>query len=179
VNVKQAMGRWKRMAGMQRAVLFAPVLAMVLGAVACNQSPSLSDGDRASIYGAVARQLYTVDHTFGEPPDFPTVYLVLEEDHEVSASVETTVIADLADLPAVFEWIASRGDVSLNEETGEVKGGGAIFTLGSIELQDDGSVHVAASIYFANLGAGGRTYVLRQANGHWSVVGDTGAIWMS
>ena len=34
------------------------------------------EDDAVAIYAAVVRQLYTVDHTFGEPPNFPVIYLL-------------------------------------------------------------------------------------------------------
>lgn len=159
--------------------LIALTMTLTLALLAACTTATLSDGDQAAIYAAVARQLYTVDHTFGEPPNFPVVYLVGDENTHVEESVQTSVVTALDDLPAVFVWVASRTEVSLDDETGGVEGGGAIFTLGNIKPQDDGSVQVSASLYFANLGAGGRTYVLKRVNGSWSVVGDTGAIWIS
>ena len=52
-------------------------------------------------------------------------------------------------------------------------------TLGDIQTQEDGTVQVEGSLYFANLGAGGRTYILERVDGEWRVAGDTGVIWMS
>ena len=172
------MLRDMRRRGLQSIILTVTMVLLALSACATPVS-SLSDDDRVDIYAAVARQLYTVDHTFGELPNFPIVYLVGDENTHVGKPVQVSVVAALDDLPAEFLWEASRTEVSLDNETGKVEGGGAIFTIGTIEPQADGSVQVAASLYFANLGAGGRTYILKRVDGHWSVVGDTGVIWMS
>lgn len=149
---------------------------------------TLSDDDQSAIYAAVARQLYTVDHTFGDdPPNFPTVYLVgntyspmqVDSHIDVEESVQKAVVAALNDLPAEFIWVESRDEVPIDERTSGVKGGGAIFTLGSIELQEDGTVHVMASLYFADLGGGGTTYILERVDGDWRITGRAGPSWMS
>ena len=58
-------------------------------------------------------------------------------------------------------------------------GKGVIFTFGNIQAQNDGSVHVSASLYFASLGAGGRTYILSKVDGVWKITGKTGVEWIS
>lgn len=100
--------------------------------------------DRAGIYAAVIRQLYTVDHTFGEPPNFPVLYIVYntmdsigDPDAPQSASIalpeelRTAVTDRLSDLPAEYRWVGSQNEVQL-ENGGIVPGGGAIVTLGNI-----------------------------------------------
>jgi hypothetical protein len=58
-------------------------------------------------------------------------------------------------------------------------GKSALITLGNIHVQEDGSVHVSASLYFASLGATGKTYILKKVDGKWVVDGKTGAEWIS
>jgi hypothetical protein len=60
-----------------------------------------------------------------------------------------------------------------------VKDGGAIITLGNIDLQKNGSIQLAGSIYIANLAAGGITYVLEKKNGVWEITGTTQVRWIS
>ncbi len=156
---------------------------------------ALGQNDEVAIYSAVIRQLYLVDHTFAELPSFPVVYLLritddsvgdpnaprAREPHEVSATVQESVISALAaqpDLPAKFVWVDSRDQVPMDAYS-RVEGNGAIFTLGNIHPQPDGTVLVPASLYFASLGAGGRTYILRLMDGTWQIVGDTGVEWIS
>jgi hypothetical protein len=68
----------------------------------------------------------------------------------------------------------------VNEKNGMVEDGkGVVFTLGNIQPQNDGTVHVPASLYFANLGAGGRTYILTKVDGVWTITGTAGAEWIS
>ena len=155
-------------------------------------SLAIAKDDQAAIYAAVVRQMYTVDHTFDEPPNFPVVYLVRTTDDSVGdpgalrtaprvllEAVQTAVVNALADLPAEFRWVDDADEVPRDEKNGTVAGGGAIFTLGNIHIRQDGSVLVSASLYFAMLGAGGRTYVLERMDGVWQVTGNTGVQWIS
>ena len=66
-----------------------------------------------------------------------------------------------------------------DSNTGVVEGNGAIITLGNVHFQEDGSAFVSASIYVANLAAGGLTYIVERIDGTWQVVGDTGVRWMA
>lgn len=151
---------------------------------------NLSEDDQAAIYAAVVRQLYTVDHTCGEPPNFPVVYLERTtydgigdpdipqvESRVLPESVQTVVVDALADLPAEFLWVDGHHTVPMDASS-TVVGGGAIFTLGNIHIQEDNSVLVPASLYLATEGAGGRTYVLEKVDGVWQVTGDTGVQWI-
>lgn len=150
----------------------------------------LSKDDQAAIYAAVVHQLYTVDHTFGEPPNFPVVYLERTPDdgtgdpdipqvesRVLPESVQTAVVDALADLPAEFLWVDGHHTVPMDASS-TVVGGGAIFALGNIHIQEDNSVLVPASLYVATEGAGGRTYVLEKVDGVWQVTGDTGGQWI-
>ena len=66
----------------------------------------------------------------------------------------------------------------LDPDTDAVLDGGAVFTVGNVHVGED-HVLVSASLYFASLGAGGRTYVLERVEGRWQVTGDTGVQWIS
>lgn len=154
----------------------------------------VDDDDLASIYTAVARQLYVVDHTFEKGHQFPAVYILATTDDSVgdpdaprgeSQAIPEAVrqavsdaLADDPQVPAAVTWVESRDEVPMDDKD-TVEGGGAIFTLGNPHFQTDGSVHVSASLYFAMLGAGGRTYILQEVDGEWRIVGNTGVEWMS
>ena len=156
--------------------------------------PTLSADEQteADIYTAVVRQLYTVDHTFGsEPPNFRIIYLVeatndragdpgisQTESKRLLESVQVTITAALDDLTAKVEWVEHFSEVPFNSNS-TVKGNGAVITLGNIHFQEDGTALVSGGIYFANLGAGGRTYILERIDGTWQITGDTGTIWIS
>lgn len=152
--------------------------------------PASTPWDPAEIYALVVRQLYTVDHTFGQAPQFPQVYLLRQTDDSVGASGapgnsqtippgdQQRIVDLLADLPTEFVWVDSRDDVPL-DEVGGVTGGGAMITLGNISPQPDGSLHVPASIYIGMLAAGGQTYVLQTVDGAWRITGISGPAWMS
>jgi ABC-2 type transport system permease protein len=150
------------------------------------------EDEQTQIYAAVIRQLYTVDHTFEQAPNFPIVYLVRStqdgigdpdaprsDSQVLPEAVQEAVTASLADLPAKLVWVDDRAEVPLDDQTGAVSGGGVIVTVGNIHLDEEGRASVSASLYFANLGAGGRTYVLEQVGGTWQVTGDTGVQWIS
>lgn len=173
--------------------LIALTLTLTLSTLTACTAPAstLSENDRAAIYAAAVRQLYTVDHTFGnEPPNWPVIYLLRDTDDTVGdprvtetnssrlqESVQEAIIAALDDLPADFIWVNNRDEVPMDR--GSVEGNGAIITLGNIYLQDNSSVQVAASIYFARAGAGGATYIIEQVDRIWKVTGNTGARWIS
>jgi hypothetical protein len=162
-------------------------------AVPPSRAGPLTEDDQAAIYAAVVRQLYTVDDTFGgQGPDFPVIYIVQTTDDSVGDpnlpqldsqpipdAVRSAVTAALADLPAEIHWVAGRADVPLEQPGDRVKDGGVEMTLGNIQVQPDGSALVSAQLYFAMLGAGGRTYVLKQVDGKWAITGTTGAEWIS
>lgn len=155
---------------------------------------ALDDDDLAEIYVAVVRQLYLVDHTFEPGHEFPAIYILTTTDdgagdpsapqgegqaipEAVQQAVSDALAADPA-IPATVTWVAGRDEVPMDAND-TVEDGGAIFTLGNAHPQDDGKVLVSASLYFAMLGAGGRTYVLEQVDGEWQVAGSTGVEWMS
>jgi ABC-2 type transport system permease protein len=153
---------------------------------------SLSDQDLAAIYLAVVRQMYLVDHTFEEGHRFRAIYLLTTTDDTVGdpgaprsdggwipgfvQQVVTEELAADAEITASLNWVQSRDEVPM-DANGSVEGG-VIFTLGNAHRQDDGSILVSASLYFANLGAAGRTYILEQGDTGWHVVGQTGVGWM-
>ena len=181
---------------MKRKLLWLILLSLTLTlstlASCATPASTLSEDDQAEadIYAAVVRQLYTVDHTFGEPPNFPIVYLLRATDDRagdpretearssiVAESVRGAIVAALDNLPAEFIWVDDRDEVPMDR--GMVEGNGVIITLGNVHFQEDSSALVSASIYIANLAAGGRTYIVKQVDGIWQVVGDTGVIWIS
>lgn len=146
--------------------------------------------DPAEIYALVVRQLYTVDHTFGQPPLFPVVYLLRQTNDSVGApgspvgsqtifpGDQQRIVSFLSDLPARFVWVDSMDDVPL-DSVGVVVDGGAAMTLGNIAEQPDGSLQTPAGIYIGSLAAGGQTYVLHFADGVWQITGIAGPRWMS
>jgi hypothetical protein len=152
--------------------------------------PVSTPWDPAEIYALVVRQLYTVDHTFGQAPLFPVVYLLRQTDDSVSASGapsnsqtifpgdQQRIVSLLADLPADFVWVDSRDDVPL-DSVGVVAENGAMITLGNISQQPDGALYTPASIYIGSLAAGGQTYVLEAVDGVWRISGVSGPIWIS
>lgn len=148
---------------------------------------NLTEEDQAQIYAAVARQLYTVDHTFGDKsPNWPALYLVSVPTDQGGTGerlydqITEDVTQQLGDLPSIITWVESEKDVVKDPESGQIdEGKGAIITFGNIMPQADGTVQVPASLYFSSLGATGKTYVLSQIDGVWQVTGTTGVEWIS
>lgn len=154
------------------------------------QSP-FSKEDQAEIYAAVIRQLYKVDHPFGEPPSFPVVYVVYNTmdsigdpdapgsgSQVIPESLRAAVTDRLADLPADVIWVSNRDEIPLSDD-GSVQGGGVIVTVGNIHPGETVSALVSASLYIASLAATGKTYILEKQGGRWQVTGDTGFQWIS
>jgi hypothetical protein len=169
------------------------LLLFVLIAAGCaGTAVEPTEDDTAAIYAAVIRQIYTEDDTFGGTLQPPTLYILGTTDDRagepgsgeanaapISSSVRERVSALLADLPAEMVWVETQDEVPLEPDTGAVVDGGALITLGNVTPQRGGSVHVPASIYVANLAAGGQTYVLEELDGVWTVTGNTGVEWIS
>ncbi len=155
-------------------------------------STTLSEEDRTAIYTAAIRQMYTRDHTFEDQfAGFAVVYLLRVTDDGVGdpnaprgdsqilpESVQQTVVEALSDLPARWVWIDRSVDAPRDEQ-GVINDNGAIFTLGNIYLNGQGTAFVSALLYFSPLGGGGQTYVLQKNDGTWQVTGKTGVTWIS
>jgi hypothetical protein len=169
------------------------LLLFVLIAAGCaGTAVEPAEDDTAGIDAAVIRQIYTEDDTFGGTLQPPTLYILGTTDDRagepgsreanaapISSTVRERVSALLADLPAEMVWVETQDEVPLEPDTGAVVDGGALITLGNVTPQRGGSVHVPASIYVANLAAGGQTYVLEAVEGVWTVTGNTGVQWIS
>jgi len=152
-----------------------------------------TQSEKAAIYATVVRQLATEDDTFGGNLNPTTLYIIRNTDDSAGNPVsgeksDSKMIADsviskisslLTDLSVEIIWIDKFEDAKFEESGSAVKQGGVIITLGNIYPQEDSSVHVAGSIYIANLAAGGSTYILEQVDGSWKITGRVGPVWMS
>jgi hypothetical protein len=153
------------------------------------------DADNTSeIYAAIARRYYTIDHTFGDKsPNWEGLYLVARTDDSVGdpdtqrakpVDLPNEIISGVAqrlnDLPTKLMWVDKRESVQTNPENGTLDNGqSAMIVFGNIHKQNDGTVHVPASLYFSSLGATGKTYILSNENGYWEIIGTTGVEWIS
>ena len=149
---------------------------------------AVSDDDRAQIYAAAVRQIYTVDHTFGsDPPEFPFVYIVTTTDdgslldapareaQEIPAELQQAIEALLSDLPFDVIWIASLDEAPVDPNNGSIADGlGIVITLGNILPQEGGAVHLPVFMVCGGLCALGKTYVLEHVEGGWQVTGSVG-----
>ena len=174
-----------------RNLLLIFVVISVL-ATGCGPMPAqITEQDTIAIYEAVIRQVFLVDDTGGGMIEKPTVYIVRATDDSMSDpsmeqtasvilsdTIQKAITNELADLPTKVVWVDSFDQVELNSDS-TVRGGGVIFTLGNIKVENSDKVLVSASIYFASLGSGGKTYIVEKIDGVWTVTGDTGVEWIS
>lgn len=178
----------------KRTFLLVGVVLLTAGLLAaCAGAPTVdSPADEATIYAAAVRQLYTVDHTFGDPPNWPTVYVVSTTDDTVGAlqgeadpltlpaETQQAIAEALSDLPTEIVWIGDRSEAPISDQDGTVDDGNAVIvTLGNFHPQMDGSVQLPASLYCGYLCGTGTTYVIEQVGGTWQVTGTTGPAWIS
>ncbi|MBI5932923.1 MAG: hypothetical protein HY867_04385 [Chloroflexi bacterium] len=174
-----------------RNLLLIFVIISVL-ATGCGPKPAqITEQDTIAIYEAVIRQVFLVDDTGGGTIEKTTLYIVRATDDAagdpsmersdtaiLSDTIQKAITNELADLPTKVVWVDNFDQVELNSDS-MVRGEGVILTLGNIKVTNSAEVLVSASIYFASLGAGGRTYIVEKINGVWTVTGDTGVIWVS
>lgn len=145
---------------------------------------------QAEVYAAVVKQLYYLDHTYSETPNFPVIYLVEMTDdsagdpsitsspsNAIPSEVQEIIEKRLLDLPAEVRWTADAEDVPRDPETQIVAENGALITLGNIHLQEE-QLLVAGSIETGMLSGGGRTYSLENLDGQWQVTGFVGEPWL-
>ncbi len=146
----------------------------------------LDTDDAAAIYELVIRQVCGPDDTFGGSLDPAVAYVVgttggasMDPDAPVTElmllpdSLEEAISDRLSDAPFEVVWVESEADVERDAD-GRVSGNGVIVTLGSLAIQEDGSVAVSGQIYIANLAAGLRTYVIEMVDGVWTITGTVG-----
>ncbi|MFC2038628.1 hypothetical protein ACFLUG_02530 [Chloroflexota bacterium] len=173
----------------KKLFLLVMVVVLILLSACSLPEPGFEADDQAAIYTAVISYVYRVDNTFGDK-EFSVVYLTRYSDDSVgdpvsteaspeliSEPVQAAIIVGLEGLPAEIIWVDDTEQVPVEE--GMVAGDGAIITVGNIHQQWDGTVQVPASIYFANLGAGGATYIVEKIDDIWTVTGNTGPRWIS
>ncbi len=147
------------------------------------------------IYGAVARQLFTIDNTFGSdaPPNWPILYLAQNTDDSVGdpnqvvgkpvvidEKIEENITSLLRDLPTEIRWTPLTSDTQNDPKNGLlISGDAALITFGNPHSMSDGTVQVSASLVFGSKGGTGKTYILSNNNGNWVITGTTGVGWIS
>jgi hypothetical protein len=178
---------------MRETVLILAVL-LLLAAAGCtateetNDDPDAADtNDDAQIYAAAIRQIYDVDHSFGDPPGWPLVYAVTTTtdsamvdtpsapSQKLAADLQEAIAAELANEPFELIWIEAFDDAPIDPANGQISDGdGIIITLGNIHSQDDGTVQLPFFMTCGGLCGIGKTYVLNQVDGVWQIFGSVG-----
>ena len=154
--------------------------------------PTSAAGDDPQIYAAGIRQIYTVDHSFGQAPGWPLVYVVSVTDDSVmidapgapsqtlSVDTQQAITAELSGEPFELIWITAFDDAPIDPTNGQIAGGdGIIISLGNIHHQEDGTVQLPFFMTCGGLCGIGKTYVLQRAGGEWAVSGSVGPEIMS
>ena len=175
------------------AILLAFIFVLALSG--CGQggaSGVLDKAEAGQIYAAAVSEIYHVDHSFGEAPGWPLVYVVSTTDDSamvdaptapsqtLSAELQEAITAELAEDPFELIWIEEFDEAPIDPTNGQIaKGEGIIITLGNIHPQDDDSVQLPFFMTCGGLCGIGKTYVLTQVNGVWSVTGSVGPEIMS
>lgn len=166
-------------------------VAIPLGACRSTSSKP-TEQDTIAIYQTVIKQMYRSDDTFGGALEKPALYIVRATNDSagdpslgpsepvlLSETVQEGISDALADLPTTVIWVDSFNQVKLDPAGGFVSNKGVIITLGNINYENKDKALVSASIYVANLAAGGKTYILEKQNGIWAITGTTGVEWIS
>ena len=150
----------------------------------------LNAADAAEIYAAAIRQMYSVNHSFGQPgetPEFPLVYIVSTTDdgtlllapatppQEIEPKLQQAIETELEDMLFDIIWVESFDDAPLDSSNGTIAGGqGIVITLGNILPQEEGTVHLPFYMVCGSLCVSGKTYVLAETTGTWQVTGSVG-----
>jgi hypothetical protein len=153
----------------------------------------LATQDQIGVYAAVVRHLYGPSLlAVGGSLKKPVIYIIRATDDAaanpgltgsvsvvLADPVRAGITAALADLVSDVVWVDQLAQVPLDNQTGAVIGGGALFRLGNIAPQPDGRLFVPGSIYVASLNGEGGTYIVEKRGGAWAVTGNTGPSWIS
>ena len=178
---------------MRKLNLFIAFVFVAFPFVGCRSlSPKPTEQDTIAIYQTVIKQIYQSDDTFGGTLEKPVIYLVrttndatgdpyLQPSSSIvlSETVQQDITAALSNLPTTIIWVNSFDQVSLDPTTRAVEDKGVIITLGNVNYENNDKALLAASIYVANLAAGGKTYVVEKKDGVWVITGTTGVEWIS
>lgn len=97
----------------------------------------------------------------------------------LAPAIQDGIASALADLHASLTWVDDRDQIRFDQSTGQLLDGGVLITLGNILYDTNTRARIPASLYYANLGASGRTYVLEKQENGWRITGTTGAEWIS
>ena len=157
-----------------------------------NNGGTIEDRDEVQIYAEAIRQIYYVDHSFGEAPGWPLVYAVSTTNDSamidgptapsraLKLEVQEAISQELGDEPFELIWIEKFEDAPVNPENGAVAHGeGIIITLGNIHPQEEGSVQLPFFMTCGGLCGIGKIYVIEQVNDSWQITGSTGPLIMS
>lgn len=143
----------------------------------------------AVAYAAALRYVATLPHEPGAPPP-PRVLLVWRSiDRNVAADPgrpdvqgsfdagqQQAIASRLSDVIPV-EFVEDRDSVYLPDSS--IRDGGALVTLGTVDLQNDGTVRLGISFTCGPHCAEGDTLVLAPSGDGWSVADVTGPSWIA
>jgi hypothetical protein len=157
--------------------------------VATSSAPTTSAADEVPVYGAALRYVATLPHEPGAPPA-PTVLWVSEAlDRNVAADPshpdvagtlgepeQRTIAGLVADVIRV-EFVKDTDSAYLPDFS--IRDGGAVVTLGAIDLAPDGTARLGISFTCGARCAEGQTLVLSTTGDGWMVDRITGPGWIT
>ncbi len=179
---------------MMRVTTLLSALLLLMAVAGCTVTGDTRDdtNDDAQIYAAAIRQIYNVDHSFGEPPGWPLVYVVTTTDDSVMvdaptapsqklpADLQQAIMDELIDERFELIWIEALANAPFDPANGQIaEGDGIIITLGNIHPQDDGTIQLPFFMTCGSLCGIGKTYVLNQIYDVWQITGSVGPEIMS
>ena len=151
----------------------------------------LTVADQVAIYQAVIRKLGRLDPGTGQVASKRTLYIIrttlspvgdpaLHEQSpvEISKSVQSGVVAALADAPVDIVWV-DRFDQAQLGKNGYVLDQGVVITLGNLYMPSSDKVFVPAATSSGPMTINGSTLVVEKQAGVWTITGTTGFAWMS
>ena len=151
-----------------------------------------AESDEVAIYQAVIRKLAGLDDNAGGIQPRRTLYILRTtsipvgdpELHErnpiaISDSIQTGIVAALASAPVKIVWVDRFDQAPTDKNNGQVLDHGVVISLGNLYFQSNSKVLVPASTTAGPMTTSGRTYVVQEQAGVWTVTGTTGFEWMS
>lgn len=176
---------------LQALVILFLLLAMS-GCAAAGDAGQIDTQETAEIYAATINEIYHVDHSFNQAPNWPIVYVLgttedqamlegpEEAPQELDADLRPAISGEVQGAPFELIWVESMQEVPVDAGDGRIAGGeGIVIELGNIHSQDDGTVQVSFFMTCGGLCGIGKVYVLGEVDGSWQVSGSVGPEIMS
>ncbi len=158
------------------------VCALLAIPASCAGTRVLAESEQAQIYSAVIQRLRAehggpaTGYIMGYTDDSGGIEPARPGSKVLPESLRDAIATALADSFGKYIWADNFSEVPHDQY---FAGDYCQIILGNIQLQEDGSLHVAGSLFYGGTGGGGAVWVLKRQNGAWTVTGTTGRVWIS